>query len=579
MAREPCTFGELPRGQLAWQVGDALALLALLALVALAFYPVYETAWLFVSVMGFGAVGIGIAIVAARRQLGVGAVTGLTVASWFVFGSLLTMPSSALLWVLPTPRTLFGLLVGPVTAWRDMLTLAPPIGETFNLLTVPGLVGLLAGLGGMLISLRTRRAMLAWLPPSIGYLVGAVVGSQVGYRPFLVGAGFFVLVLVWTSYRRAVAREQLAGTPGRLRPMRAVLGVGTLAIAALVAALAVPLVADAPRLSARAAMEPPIDVEQYASPLQGFRANITQYRETTLFEVAGAREGEIIRIATLDSYDGLSYRVSTLDDTAVEATTFTRVGQWIADDTPGEDFTLAVTVRGYSGVWVPTLGRTTRIAFAGERAIALGENFFYNRSSGTGLSVAGLREGDSYELGARVAPRPPDDKISRAGAGTYQLPELAGVPDELRNLAHAWGDGVGPAGQVALILEENLRQGFFSHGQDDEARSLSGHSERRLINLVREPARMVGDDEQYSVAMALMARELGIPARVIYGYRVGATHAIVGDQVGAWAELYLDDLGWVTFDPTPPQDRVLDEDENPQPPQPQPYIELSLIHI
>ncbi|NHB85256.1 transglutaminase domain-containing protein [Tessaracoccus sp. HDW20] len=116
------------------------------------------------------------------------------------------------------------------------------------------------------------------------------------------------------------------------------------------------------------------------------------------------------------------------------------------------------------------------------------------------------------------------------------------------------GEGT-TGGAAALALESVLRtEGYFSHGQADEAVSLPGHSERRLITLF-EGTEMVGDHEQYAVAMALMARELGIPARVVYGYRVGATQTITGSQVGAWTEVFLDGLGWVMFDPPLPRRR------------------------
>ncbi|MFD0867133.1 transglutaminaseTgpA domain-containing protein, partial [Tessaracoccus lubricantis] len=557
-----------------WVAVDATAVLALLALVALAFFPVYGTAWLFVSVLGFGAVGMAVGVASALRRWSSGGTALVAVGAWFLFGGLLTMPSSSLWFVVPTPRVLFGLLVGPVTAWRDMLTLDPPIGETYNLLTVPGLMGLAAGLLAMAISLRSKRPSMAWLPPLTAYLVGVVVGSQVAFQPFLVGAAAFVVVLVWTSHRRAVVRTQLGGSGNRLKPLRALMGAGVLAVAVAAALVAVPLLAPAPeRETLRSAMEPPIDLEQFASPLQGFRANITQHRTDVLFDVVGAREGDIVRLATLDRYDGISYSVSTLDDAAVEATTFTRVGQWIADDTRGQDFPVRVTVRGYEGVWTPTVGRSTKVAFEGARRIELGENFFYNRSSGTGLNVAGLREGDSYELGARVAPRPADEEIAKARAGRFELPETSGVPDELIAAARAWADNGGTAGQIALTLEQRLSNGYFSHGQADEVASLSGHSERRLIELLADPEMMVGDHEQYAVAMALMARELGIPARVIYGYQVEATASIAGGQVGAWTEVYLEDLGWVVFNPTPPADRVPPEDDQRTPPEQLPFVE------
>ena len=562
-----------PRGRALWLGVDAAALLALLALTALAFFPVYGTGWLFVTVLGFGAVGIGLAVLSTYRRFGVAVTAGLALLAWFLFGGVLAMPSSTVAAVVPTPRTLFGLLVGPVTAWRDMLTLDPPIGETFNLLTVPGLIGLVAGLTGMLISLRSRLPMLAWIPPAVGYLIGVLVGSQVAFQPVLVGVGFFLIVLIWTTYRRFLVRGSLSSATGRFRPLRALLAAATLAVAGLLATALVPLIAGATqRDTIRAAIEPPIDLQQYSSPLQAYRANITEHREDTLMTVVGAQKDEILRVATLDRYDGLSYDVSSLDDSAVDATTFTRVGQWIADDADGIPVNATVTLKEYRSVWTPTIGRTTSIDFHGSRRIALGENFFYNRSSGTGIDTAVLQGGDSYSLQAVIPERPDDARIAAAHAGRYSLPASSNVPEIVLSQAQAIAGDEPTAGSAALTLEAALREGYFSHGQADEAESLPGHSERRLITLF-ESQNLVGDHEQYAVAMALMARELGMPARVVYGYRVGGTQTITGAQVGAWTEVFLDDLGWVTFDPTPPEDRTLPKDEEHKPPEQQPFVE------
>ncbi|NHB85255.1 hypothetical protein G7085_13125 [Tessaracoccus sp. HDW20] len=344
----------------------------------------YGTPWLFVTVLGFGIVGMGIGVLSALRRLNTLATVGIATLAWFLFGGFLVMPSSTISWVVPTGRTLYGLLVGPVTAWRDMLTLAPPIGETFNLLTVPGLVGLVAGLIGALVSLRSRVPMLAWVAPAFGYLIGAVVGSDTAFRPVLVGVAFFLTVLLWTTYRRAVTRGPSPGTPAGSVPCAGSSGGNRRGGGALTVGLVPLLAGGAERDNVRAAIEPPINLQRYASPLQGYRANITERRESKVLTVVGAVEGDIIRLATLDEYDGLSYNVASLDDSAVEATTFTRVGQWIADDRPGADRTVSVTIDDYSSVWTPTLGRTRGIAFEGERRVALSENFYYNHSSGTG---------------------------------------------------------------------------------------------------------------------------------------------------------------------------------------------------
>jgi hypothetical protein len=88
---------------------------------------------------------------------------------------------------------------------------------------------------------------------------------------------------------------------------------------------------------------------------------------------------------------------------------------------------------------------------------------------------------------------------------------------------------------------------------------------------------MIGDDEQYAVAMALLAGQLDIPARVVFGYypdeeRAGdALFEATGDDVHAWVEVNFQDVGWVTFNPTPPEDQV-PNDQNTKPkvdPKPQ----------
>jgi hypothetical protein len=56
--------------------------------------------------------------------------------------------------------------------------------------------------------------------------------------------------------------------------------------------------------------------------------------------------------------------------------------------------------------------------------------------------------------------------------------------------------------------------------------------------------------------MAVMARSLGIPARVGVGYLPGTRMAdghweIKGRDAHAWPELYFQNLGWIRFEPTP----------------------------
>jgi len=63
--------------------------------------------------------------------------------------------------------------------------------------------------------------------------------------------------------------------------------------------------------------------------------------------------------------------------------------------------------------------------------------------------------------------------------------------------------------------------------------------------------------QQFAATMALMARSLGIPARVVVGYTQGSlssdshTWVVKAKDAHAWPELSFPGLGWVRFEPTP----------------------------
>ncbi|MBA2713889.1 MAG: DUF3488 domain-containing protein [Rubrobacteraceae bacterium] len=63
--------------------------------------------------------------------------------------------------------------------------------------------------------------------------------------------------------------------------------------------------------------------------------------------------------------------------------------------------------------------------------------------------------------------------------------------------------------------------------------------------------------EQFSSSLAVMARSLGIPARVATGYAPGEYNPFTGlydikaSDAHAWVEVYFPQYGWTTFDPTP----------------------------
>ena len=97
------------------------------------------------------------------------------------------------------------------------------------------------------------------------------------------------------------------------------------------------------------------------SPLSGFRA----YEERSAADqaqlrVSGLPAGGFVRIATLDTYDGVVFRVGGSDG-ASGSGTFQRVPTSVdVRGVQGETVRVGVTVDGYRGVWLPTVGDLER---------------------------------------------------------------------------------------------------------------------------------------------------------------------------------------------------------------------------
>ena len=69
--------------------------------------------------------------------------------------------------------------------------------------------------------------------------------------------------------------------------------------------------------------------------------------------------------------------------------------------------------------------------------------------------------------------------------------------------------------------------------------------------------RKQGHCEYFASSLAVMLRTLGIPSRVVNGFRTGEFNDVTGQYVirarnaHSWVEAYFPDYGWVSFDPTP----------------------------
>ena len=571
-------FAVSGRRRSAWIAIDTAAAIGMLVLVTIAWLPTYGNGWVWVASLGAGAVGAAIAILTALRKWDALRTGGFAVAAYLVFGTVLAMPSAGMYYVIPTLRSLIGLLQGPIYGWKAMLTLQPPIGETSFLYVPVVVVALVSVFSSVTVSLRSGKPALAPAPMVAALLVAFLLGVNTSYLPVEVGLTAMFLVIIWTTYRRSQQRRSLVIGRSVVGWPRILTGVLVIAVVTgLVVAVRPVLDTSGPRRTVRELVAQPLDVQAYPSPLSGFRLNLTDNKTKTLFSVHGAPVGTRIRIATLDGYDGYTYNVSNSTSTGADSGTFQRIGSRVIDGTAGQQVTVTVTVDTLSGVWVPTVGKTLQLRFAGGREVALDDSFHYNQSSGTGLVTTGLSNGDSYTEVAVIPAQPTKAQILSASAGTIRLPAAEPMPDTVRDVAAKWAALASGSNAGALVSSyaEQLKLGYYSNGVGtDETASWAGHNEGRITDLLKNTDQMVGDEEQYSVALALLARAAGIPARVSYGYTVSsADGAVRGSDVTAWTEVYLAGYGWVSFDATPSKDRRLKSLNNQPQSVPRPRVE------
>lgn len=576
---------------------DVAVLSALFIIALLGFEHVYGDLQYLISGLMALALGTLIALIGARWRWGPLRITPLLLVVYFLFGSMFAAPTRAKWGILPTPGSLWELVKAPVTTWKSVLTVAPPVGTAQAVMATVWISMLLLSLLGMTTVMRSRLYVLAWLFPLALMGVSIVFGTDQAYLPVLRGLLYAVISVAWLTWRFESGR--LAGSRSTIisdtvRPgswknpvlRRRVIG-GTLIMAVAVGAAvaAAPLLDPPPRTiryAARDHINPPFDPREYVSPLSEFRGYLKDQRDAELFTITGVSGGDKVRLATMDQYDLQVYNVASSTERGSSSGVFLRTAPGVDLAEPsGSSQVSTVTIGEYRGVWMPTLGtRTNRIDIDGmaqDRIGVTSENLYLNQASQTAVNSRGVAAGDTYDLSYEPYTELTAEEQRSAKFANIAMPENAPL-DELTSFAEEWvGDAPSDYEKFQNLSRAIKQDAYYSHGLDEETASLSGHGASRLLAMMKEfgfdkdvpdaqPEGRIGDEEQYAALTAVMARSVGIPARVVMGFEVPegseGTVAITGDDVTAWVEVAFEGHGWVRFDPAP------DEDDDPTQPKP-----------
>ena len=526
---------------------------------------------------GFGGIILGLAVAAcnAHFRLGLLITTALALGAYLVLGTAVAVPGGAIAGVIPSLESLRTLLLGVVFSWKDMLTVGVPVGTAGGVLIVPFLSSLIAAVVAGVLTWRIRSPYWPLLPVLALFVTGIAFSTNAGFLTLERGIALTVVGIAWATFRRDCLRRTDTRKVSVNRPQH---DAGTAAIAATVGITAVvsPLFAAGDeRKVLRNVVVPPFDPKDYVTPLASFRNFVKDKKDDALFVVKGLPKDARVRLGALDAFNGTNY---TMDPNG--SGNFSKVGDaksinTLADTAaavPTNDYTLDITVEDYQGYFVPGGRKTTGLSFAqGSSNAASG--LYFNSGTDTAVTTKGLSQGDSYSVQVSDPVKLEHGQLTQYDFAKVTLPDAAEVPPVVGAQANDLAaDAPTAIDRVRQIEAHFQKKGAFSNGliADGQLPSVSGHGAARIRDLLTAK-QMLGDDEQYAVAMSLMLRHLGIPSRVVMGFypdpkspENGAGEIkILGKDVHAWVEVAFDRVGWVTFDPTPPKDNI------PIPPDPE----------
>ena len=521
-----------------------VATLLLAAVTALAFGRVYigveTTMQLLAAALAAGLLAVAL----ERRSLllaTLASAAGLVLAvGWIVF-------PETLWYGLPTADTLRAALDAAAIVGEQARIQAAPAEPNAPLL-LAGVVSLWAAVfSAHALAFRAGSPLLGLIPP-VALLAFADTVLEEFVKP-VYGLAFLAAALlvvfadglariqgwgpVWSSATRGVA-----GSAGR--------GARRLGFAALAAAIMAPIVI--PGFGSKAVVDfgTPAEDRVAIDPFVAITGRLRQREVVEMLRVT-ATQPMYIRLVALSTFDGVLWRPSGVDRAKLVES-----GDPIPATGPISGSSEAVSIEVTANLdqnYVPT-------AYPMREIDIPGRTIRFDTSTGTTFVDEPLNQGDRYSVTASIV-HPSADDLRAAGhapiieGGIYTaLP--ADMPDEVRLLAQEWTRDADTDFDKALAIQTHFRD--QSQFQYDETTDLRGGT-RSIVDFLMKEKR--GFCQQFSTAMAVMLRELGIQSRVVVGFqsgtrsRAGGPFSVTTKQAHAWVEAYFPVGGWMPFEPTP----------------------------
>ena len=286
-------------------------------------------------------------------------------------------------------------------------------------------------------------------------------------------------------------------------------------------------------------------------PFVSIKAQLERRDPIDLFQVASVDEGGTAtpaywRLYALDQFDGSTWRSSDPEAQGGQLLdTPARLAVAFAPSTATVDQRYTI-LTDLGDRWLP-------MAYPPETIdLPFGEIRFDPELTAA-LALDSLAEGLEYSVSSRVvSPTPTQlDRVTIEAAipGRYTfVPDS--VPQRVRQIAETWTADAPTAYRKVLAIQNHFKApGAFRYSLDVSPRS----DTNALVDFLTRSK--TGFCQQFATAMAILVRELGIPARVAVGFRPGSqsqgVFTVSTEDAHSWVEVLFPGYGWLAFEPTP----------------------------
>jgi transglutaminase-like putative cysteine protease len=537
-------------------VRTALAAWLASVLAAATVFPLVQGQGWFVDVALIAALTGGAGLAVRRVTTSAPAVVAVQLLVWVLAVTMIFLNRTAWLGLLPGPdavasgQTLFA------QGLRVMHRAAPPVPATAGVVFITAAGLSLVALLVDVLAVTVRRPAVAGLPLLAVYCVpAAVLRDGLSWPLFIMaGAGFLLLVAVDSVDRVQAWGRVLSGSPNARSSLGMVFaGARRLAGVSLALAVVVPLLVPGLGeriLTARGTGTGPGDgTVTVLNPLLRLRDDLGDRSDAPLMTYTTTMQSpQPLRVVVDDEFRGDVWQPSAGE---VPLSNKVQQGagrpQGLGTGVGLKDETTYVKVTSLAQNYLP-------LPFPWRQVDIKGDWIFDDKSLvvvGRNVTTRDL----SYTVNHYMVQATPDQLRSAPSpdrtVDTQYTALPADTPKEIYRLAaeHA-GDGT-PYDQ-AVQLRDWLRT--FAYSTEAPGDGSSDSSSSAVLQFLKDKR---GYCVHFASGMAVMARTLGIPARVAVGFLPGTrgsdgkTWTVSLRDAHAWPELYFEGYGWIRFEPTP----------------------------